>query len=394
LATEPTDEKSKKAATRARVRPVDAKTEASRAKALANKAAEEFFGLGDPDAPKRVGIHGESGSGKTTFLAGVPNIAILPIEQGVNQDPTTPRWKGRLDTYDDFWGALTFLRHGKHPYKAVGIEQAMALEQLLVTRLEDRLDEVNGGTLATLNENEHGAGYDLVRDEWQIVLMYLDDIRKNRGMDILLTFPTRATRVPSIDHTPEFFRHEPHFSVSTKARALLKGWLDYLLFFKVGVTAAKSTVTKKMVGNVGQHMMHFTQKGAHDAKCRGLVQWPESMPLTIETGWSSFNRLATVIAKHGKDLPSYLANAAAEAVLHLPDKKGPPVISGEIRRMEAMRIVFQAIEACDWPTVLEVIEVANEETAALPPAAKPAAPASAMSNPNGEATAPAAAATA
>ena len=54
-------------------------------------------------------------------------------------------------------------------------------------------------------------------------LNYLDDIRKTRGMHILTTFPTRATRVPSIDHTPEFFRFEPHFSMSTKARALVKG---------------------------------------------------------------------------------------------------------------------------------------------------------------------------
>ena len=109
-----TDEtKSKKAATRARVRPVDAKTEAERAKRLANKAVEEFFGTGDPDAPKRVGIHGESGSGKTTFMAG-PGVVFLPIEQGINQAPDLAGATAVApDTYDDFHerAFLAFLRH-------------------------------------------------------------------------------------------------------------------------------------------------------------------------------------------------------------------------------------------------------------------------------------------
>lgn len=383
------DTKSKKAATRARVRPVDAKTEKERAKALASKSLDEYFGTGDPDAPKRVGLHGESGSGKTTFLAGVPGIVFLPIEQGINQAPDLPRYKGALDTYDDFMNALAFLRHStKHSYKAIGIETMADVERLLVVRAEDRLADTNGGSLASLNENEAGAGYDMIRDEWFVVLNYLDDIRKTRGMHILTTFPTRATRVPSIDHTPEFFRYEPHFSMSTKARALVKGWLDYQLFFKVDVTAAKSIVTKKVVGNMGGgHSMYFTQKGSHDAKCRGLVKWPESAPLTIEDGWATFDRVATLVARHGRDLAKHLADDAARATLHLPGRKGPVPESGDSRRMNAMSIVFKAIEAGDWFTACEVIAVADAEMAEIggAPAAAAAPPAVAAPPANGAA---------
>ncbi len=79
--------------------------------------------------PPRGVIFGHPKSGKTTLLASIPGIVVVPLEdgQGTLDYPRTPQ----PETYDAFMLTLKELAITKHGYKAVGIDGLNGVEELI-----------------------------------------------------------------------------------------------------------------------------------------------------------------------------------------------------------------------------------------------------------------------
>lgn len=79
--------------------------------------------------PPRGIVYSEPKAGKTTLLASIQGMVIVPTEegQGLLEYASTPQPKD----FDTFMETLRELATTKHPYKAVGIDGLTGLEQLI-----------------------------------------------------------------------------------------------------------------------------------------------------------------------------------------------------------------------------------------------------------------------
>lgn len=79
--------------------------------------------------PPRAVIFGHPKSGKTTLLASIPGIVVVPLEdgQGTLEYPRTPQ----PETFDVFMHTLRELAQADHGYKAVGIDGLTGVEELI-----------------------------------------------------------------------------------------------------------------------------------------------------------------------------------------------------------------------------------------------------------------------
>lgn len=295
-----------------------------RADELSKQVLDNFLSIGKPGAAVRVMVYGEQKVGKTKFLSHCPGVVFLPIEEGANQYPVA-QWEKPLRTLSDFNYAVDALLHAKHKYTAVAIDTADALEELLKAHLEAQVQAAAKvmkdapKTLATLNE-DYGAGYDLLRDAWRMVLQRLELLRTERGMHILFAAHVKPEKVTTLDGGEDYVRYSPAIS-GKKALNLLKAWTDYMLFFKTETFVSKDG-KKRTVASYGDRRMYMTQKPIHDAGCRGAVPWPDSLLLDEQVGWDDFWKTRALIETHKSDLPKVLTERADALVARLPDVRG------------------------------------------------------------------------
>lgn len=347
---------------RATTTATDEKSEKSRAAELAKKTIESLYSVGRPSAAHRIAVHGDHGVGKTTFLAHCPGVIFLPIEDGANQHRIA-QWAEKIDSLAAFDRALFTLRHSQHDFKAVAVETLAALEELIKSAIEKRLEATAGKdgvtSLTELNEEEFGAGYDLLRDEWRRILGLFDELREHRGMHILLSCPTKVDTVRR-PNAPDYQRQGLQLT-GKKAANLIKGWCDYVLFLEMEVTVAK--IERRTVTSLGERVIRCTQQATHDAKCRGEIPWPDTLPLDEKDGWSTFLETAELIASRGAELVPWLRKEFARAVADLPAQieGGKEVKSAEERRANATRIFDGAIGRRDYRVAKMVVEMIDDE---------------------------------
>ncbi len=299
----------------------DVSEEKKRADELSKQALDSFTSVGRPNAPIRVLVYGEQKVGKTTFLAGVPGVYFLPLEEGANQYPVG-QWKRLIKSHAEFLHALDVVHHSKHNYQALAIDTADRLEQYLRAHLEVQIrtaaEKIKDApkTLATLNE-DYGAGYELLRDAWQVVLDKLDRIREDRGMHVFFAAHAKTKRIKNLDGE-DYEKTSPAISGS-KAENLFKAWFDYTLFLKTEVFVTGDRKKNRPV--YGDRRMYLTQKATHDAGCRGAALWPEWITLDERLGYADFAGTRVLIDAHKDKVVDVLRAAAEIEHARLPSER-------------------------------------------------------------------------
>lgn len=357
-----------------------AEDEKKRADRLSRLTLENFLSIGRPSAAMRVLVHSEAKVGKTTFFAHVPNVVFLAVEEGCNQYKV-PQWKEPIRTLEDFEAAIEKLRYGQHAFEAVAIDTLDALEELVRGYLERKLREiaktVKGGdapkNIAELNEEEYGAGYDLLRDTWKRILGALDVLRDERGMHVLVACHTKSGIERVFDGELDYPRHEPQIT-GKKSALLIKAWFDYILFFKTEIFVTKGKGSKILTSQ-GERYMHCTAKATHVAGCRGEVEWPDRLVLDKNEGWKTFVGTRALVEAHGSKLPEALAARVEPIAARLPTE-----------RSKAFREAFgRALLARNYFGADEILVAGAEEADEVAVAAgdKPAAAAATATPANG-----------
>lgn len=295
-----------------------------KSKALARELLDQHFSIGRPSAAMRLLVYGVQKVGKTTFLAHCPGVIFLPLEEGANQYPVA-QWKAPIRSFPDFIDALQKLRYGKHAFRAIAIDTADALDELIKIELESKLRDLAKTqkdaprTLRELNEEEWGEGWNLLRDLWRQVFVLLDAIRDERGMHVLFAAHEATETVRVLGGEFDYPRHGPALA-GKKAATLLKAWCDYVLRFAAEVTISKDRGRLKVTAT-GERFMHCTQKPTHDAGCRGYATWPDKLLLDKRTGWTDFVGTRDLIDKHGEAIVEVLGGRFAGAAKGLPDER-------------------------------------------------------------------------
>lgn len=297
-------------ATTKKDRPLDRAELRRRAQALMSASDDDNEMLadtsrGDPDAPYSCLAYGPAGVGKSTFFSRRRNVYFVPTEPGANQI-RVPQYKYEIESLDVLHSILEKLRISRHPYEAVCLDSASATEALITRAIDDRLRKTpvkmrDGGTAKSVSDlnDDYGSGYTAVANEWQDLLRRLDLLRVERQMDVFITAHTKVETVKNIEG-PDYQKYTIDLTGPKSIKAIVN-WSEYTLFMRQDVSIDAST-KRKVMASTSALSIYTRGTAAWTAKTRGEVPWPERLPLD----WDVFDRVRFLVARHGRDLESWL----------------------------------------------------------------------------------------
>jgi hypothetical protein len=264
---------------------------------------------GNPDAHWRIIIYGARGVGKSTFASRCPGVIMIPIEEGTNQlrvDQLPP-----VKSWPDFLANLHALLTEDHSFKAVALDGIDSADAFIVAYLDDLIktgkrvytlrSKKTAKCFTDLNE-DYGAGYSAVVEEWRVVTKLLDRLRYERGMMVFLVGHAKASRVENLEGK-DYERWEIK-AIGRGTTELLCNWADYVLFARkeTDVIPIGTGRDQKLIPRAGNLVIQCRQEPAFDAKTRGDIPFPDKLPLD----WPMFERTARMVSEYGRDLPIML----------------------------------------------------------------------------------------
>lgn len=226
--------------------------------------------------PPRAVIYGEPKSGKTTLLASIPNIVMIPLEEG----------QGTLDyartphptDYETLIATLRELATAEHPYKAVGIDALTGVEDLIREKvIRDDFDGSMDKFMA------YHKGYTYCARTWVEFCQELDAVRR-RGMSIWCAAHSKLETVDDVA-TGSYSRIAPQ--LHKDALAVVTKWSDLIGFIELERFAqdkgAKDAQRKtRTARTTGVRQLIVEDTGSHMAGNRyGLaspIELPEENP--------------------------------------------------------------------------------------------------------------------
>lgn len=220
--------------------------------------------------PPRVVVHGEEGVGKSSLGANAYKPIFLPFEDGLTglEVESFPL----LTTLADTMAAIEALRTGEHDYGTAVLDS-----------LDWMQDKVVWPEVAKRNGKNHiqdvpyGAGYNEAAVIIGSILSALDQLRKERGMAILLIAHSQVRRHESPD-SDSYDKVE--IKLHKKATELVKEWSDI-----IGHAHHETAIKKEATGfttrargvSTGRRLIRVSGSAAASAKNR--YGMPDVLPL-------------------------------------------------------------------------------------------------------------------
>ena len=263
-----------------------------------SSTAGRKFSLGDIGSKSealsnRYGLHAREGWGKTSFAAQTPSPVFLQTkgETGLDtlienrQLPETAHFP-ELQDWSEIRAAIQTLIDEEHSYKTLVIDTLNGAERLCYEFICQR---DFGGDWGDRGFTGYMRGYEVSLAEWRMFLNQLDDLRRVKGMTVMMLIHTK----PKTFKNPEgsdYDRWAP--DMHDKCWGLTHKWLDCVLFgnFEVIVKSDRNDVMKKgkTTNAVTTRVMYTQQRPAFDAKNRlGLADEVE-MGDSASEAWKNF----------------------------------------------------------------------------------------------------------
>lgn len=258
--------------------------------------------------PARTLVYGPEGVGKTTFAVGAPSPIVLGAEDGLRR-LETPRFP-QPNTFDDVLEALRALYRDPHDYKTLVVDTVDWLEPLIWNHicLRDKKENVE--------DYGYGKGYNVALEEWRRLVLALERVREDKGMQIILLGHSQVKTFKN-PLGADFDRYS--LKVHEKAAGTLKEWADTVLFANLETFAVTREGEKKGVFAKGKGVssgarLVFTERTvAYDAKNR------DSLPPQLPLSWPDYE--TACLAGQVAD-PEVLVAACQAKALQL----GPKVV--------------------------------------------------------------------
>jgi hypothetical protein len=208
-------------------------------------AASEF-------KPQRSLVYGVPGIGKTVFGCTFEKPILLRVEDGAAaiDVATFPKL---IENYAELMEALSALHGQEHDFKTLVLDSLDWLEPIVWAQTVARLNADRDRPLESIEGVGYGKGYVEAEQEWRNVLGWLDALRLNRGMAIVLIAHAEIKRHEPPDGDP-FDRYQ--IKLHKRAWALWQEWADMVLF----ANYRKRTIKTKDGGKSGQDK--FRAEGA------------------------------------------------------------------------------------------------------------------------------------
>lgn len=246
--------------------------------------------------PLRACVYGPPGVGKTGFSVASPRSITIPVEDGANRIDVArlPRPK----TWSDIRDAIRELRVGKHEYKSLVIDTLDAAEALCWAHV------CREGGKASIEAFGYGKGYIAAADEWRVLLADLEALQDAKGMNVILVCHSivRGFHNPTGD---DYDRWTLRLHEKTAA-ALVKDWVEMLLFATHDDLAVKDDTGKRIGVSTGNRLLRTRHSAGYEAKSR--LDVPDPIPLD----WSAFQAEVDLAMADPKSLREQFESAAKE----------------------------------------------------------------------------------
>lgn len=255
--------------------------------------------------PPKIVIYGVGGIGKTTFAAGAPRPIFLFTEEGQGSLDVA-RFEPRkndpvLQTWEEVIGCCQALHTEAHDYQTVVIDTLDFLEPLLWRFTSAK------HAMADIEAFGFGKGYGYAVDEARVLMAWLDALRNDRNMAIILICHSETKKFNAPDHE-SYDKYK--MRLQDRLAAYVHDWSDVLLFanYKIHVVKDKEAFNKERKRGVGagERIMYAEERPAYGAKNRyGL---PPELPLS----WAAFQG-AIVVPQSSKKPPTKKKSAKADS---------------------------------------------------------------------------------
>lgn len=231
--------------------------------------------------PPKVGLYGVGGIGKTTWAAAAPDPIFIFTEEGqgsLDVKRFEPReGKPVMRSWVEIMECVQVLYNDPHDYKTVVIDTVDFAEPLLWKYTAERYKKED------IESFGYGKGYGYAVDEARLLFQWLDALRDDRNMAIILLAHSETKKFDSPD-AMSYDRYK--LRLHDKLAHFVHDWLDCLLFanYRTQVVKDKQSFNKERTRAVGlgERVVFTEERPAYWAKNRyGL---PPELPLS----WTAF----------------------------------------------------------------------------------------------------------
>jgi len=238
---------------------------------------------GKRPAPRRCMIHGVQGVGKSNWAAASDHPVFVQTEDGLGEIDCAKFPLSR--TYGEVMAALAELRTAQHDFKTVVVDSLDWLERLIWQEV------CTAENVSNIEKIGFQKGYTFALNQWRKFLDALDDLRRERGMAIILIAHTKIEKF----QTPEdsaFDRFSPR--LHKLAAAVVMEWCDEVFF----ATYSTTTDPKKVKNVEPERVMRTAEGPTHVAKNR--LKMPVELPLE----WPAYEYFAQQAHAPGQPAPA------------------------------------------------------------------------------------------
>ena len=227
--------------------------------------------------PRRVLLYGTHGIGKTTWAAGAPAPLFLCTEDGaddlgVDRTPLI-RDMGEISLI------LAQLLNEQHDYRTIVIDSIDWLEKLIHNATASKMGK------PSIEDIPYGKGYVLALKGWDWILSNLDQLRQQRGLNIVLLSHANITKYSPPDSDP-YDRYSP--DLHKTVGPMIQEWCDEVLFAKYSVQTILrdegfGQQRARAIGS-GERVVYTSEAPTHLAKHR------LNMPDQIQLTWGDYQK--------------------------------------------------------------------------------------------------------
>lgn len=229
---------------------------------------------GKTGGPRRIGLYGLQGIGKTTWATCAPNPIILQTEDGAG-DIDCDKFP-LASSYSEVMKNLESLYVEQHAYKTVVVDSLDWLERIIWQEVCSKKN------VTSIEDIGYAKGYTFALTQWREILEALSALRNERGLTIILVAHSKIEKFENPE-TESYDRYA--MKLHKLAAAVVQEWCDEVLFatYKVYTKTTGEGLNKRAQGIGGdERVLKTREHPAYAAKNR--LNLPEELPLV----WSEY----------------------------------------------------------------------------------------------------------